>query len=429
MKAICKRLFWMLLVLFCVMGLSISVYAAQTDTDTLRLRNADESGNTAFSVTNMFPGDAETKDFTIKVSHKKPITLYYHADIRPGFEKLAEVMMVKIYLPDREELLYDGLMRDMPSALACDLAADEKEVVYRITAYLDTSVGNDYQYKSLIADFRWWFTEEAGGGGFPWFPEWPDAPYPAPVKLVAEKLLDGRYPRGKDFTFLLWDANGNEIARVRNRDGLVEFPMFYLSQPGSYIYYITELPGDDADMLYDATRYQVTVHVTLNGDRYVAHVCYEKNGDPYTVLPRFVNRTYKPETETADTMPEETKPETTPPSTDTTEPEATPAETKPDTPETNPPDDTSTDAPTPGTPGSADGSKPDTDKPTQDPPLPDTPDTSDETREPAETVPDGPVDMPDNPKTGDRELWFLQLALLLAGLACLWLLAGKRRKQ
>ena len=33
------------------------------------------------------------------------------------------------------------------------------ELYYEITAYLDTSVGNDYQNKDLIADFSWWVEE------------------------------------------------------------------------------------------------------------------------------------------------------------------------------------------------------------------------------------------------------------------------------
>ena len=35
------------------------------------------------------------------------------------------------------------------------------ELYYEITAYLDTSVGNEYQNKDLIADFSWW-VEETG---------------------------------------------------------------------------------------------------------------------------------------------------------------------------------------------------------------------------------------------------------------------------
>lgn len=128
----------------------------------LHAANADE--NTAFSVSNMFPGDSEVKYFRVRVKHKGDVTLRYHADIRPGYEKLAEVLKVKIELPGEGATLYDGLMRDMPASLNKALAATsvtESEVYYKITAYLDTSVGNDYMAKDLIADFRWW-VEETG---------------------------------------------------------------------------------------------------------------------------------------------------------------------------------------------------------------------------------------------------------------------------
>ncbi len=281
-RAFPRQLLALLLAVLLVMGLSTTTFAAEVDTDTMELNAPEVSGNTAFSVTNMFPGDAETKDFTVKVDHKKPITLYYHADIRPGSEKLAEVMMVKIELPEKGVTLYDGLMRDMPSALEHQLAADETEIIYRITAYLDTSVGNDYQYKSLIADFRWWYSEEA---------EEPETLAPVSVKIAAEKVMDGKYPRGKDFTFVLKDEAGNVIQTVTNRDGVIEFNALTFQQEGTYTYTLTEKAGSNGKIDYDDTVYKIVVTVTQGEDAYSATVTYEKDGNPYTVLPRFVNKT------------------------------------------------------------------------------------------------------------------------------------------
>ncbi len=283
-KAFPRQLLALLLAVLLVIGLSTTAFAAEVDTDTMKLNTPDESGNTAFTVTNMFPGDAETKDFTVKVDHKEPVTLYYHADIRPGSEKLAEVMMVKIELPEKGVTLYDGLMRDMPSALEYQLAAGEKEVIYRITAYLDTSVGNDYQYKSLIADFRWWYAEETEG------PD-PQNPDPVSVKIAAEKVMDGKYPRGKDFTFVLTDEAGNVIQTVNNRDGVIEFDTLTFQQEGTYTYTVTEKAGSNSKIDYDDTVYKVIVTVTEGEDAYTASVAYEKDGEDYTVLPRFVNKT------------------------------------------------------------------------------------------------------------------------------------------
>lgn len=131
---------------------------------TIELYNKQPEENKAFTVGNMFPGDVETKYFRVRVSYHDKITVHYKATVRPGYEKLAEVLKVRVRLLTTGEMLYDGLMRDMPESLTHKLASKKSttdELYYEITAYLDTSVGNDYQNKDLIADFKWW-VEETG---------------------------------------------------------------------------------------------------------------------------------------------------------------------------------------------------------------------------------------------------------------------------
>ena len=131
---------------------------------TIELYNKQPEENTAFAVGNMFPGDANTKYFRVRVSYHDKITVHYKATVRPGYEKLAEVLKVRVNLLSTGETMYDGLMRDMPESLTHKLASKKSttdELYYEITAYLDTSVGNDYQNKDLIADFKWW-VEETG---------------------------------------------------------------------------------------------------------------------------------------------------------------------------------------------------------------------------------------------------------------------------
>lgn len=131
---------------------------------TIELYNKQPEENTAFAVGNMFPGDSETKYFRVRVSYHDKITVHYKATVRPGYEKLAEVLKVRVNLLSTGETMYDGLMRDMPESLTHKLASQKTttdELYYEITAYLDTSVGNDYQNKDLIADFKWW-VEETG---------------------------------------------------------------------------------------------------------------------------------------------------------------------------------------------------------------------------------------------------------------------------
>nr|DAO88812.1 MAG TPA: Spore coat-associated protein N, biofilm matrix, amyloid fiber [Caudoviricetes sp.] len=130
----------------------------------LSLHNRNTQDNTPFQVGNMFPGDSETKYYCVRVSHKGDVLLRFNADIRPDYEQLAKVLCCCITLPEKGEVLYDGLMRDMPKSLNLALNTDKSttsEVYYEITAYLDTSVGNEYMNKDLIVDFRWW-VEETG---------------------------------------------------------------------------------------------------------------------------------------------------------------------------------------------------------------------------------------------------------------------------
>ena len=131
---------------------------------TVELYNKQPEENTAFAVGDMFPGDSETKYFRVRVSYHDTITVHYKATVRPGYEKLAEVLKVRVKLLSTGETMYDGLMRDTPESLTHKLASKKSttdELYYEITAYLDTSVGNDYQNKDLIADFKWW-VEETG---------------------------------------------------------------------------------------------------------------------------------------------------------------------------------------------------------------------------------------------------------------------------
>ncbi len=147
-------------------GTSGTNQGLHTSSDTLPdilLYNKNPGDNTPFQVTNMFPGDVETKTFRVSVHHKADVTVKYHADIQKGSEKLAEVLQTKIVLKGRDIVLYEGLMRDMPESLDHLLTAKSvtrTDLEYEITAWLDTSVGNEYQMKTLVADFVWWVEDE-----------------------------------------------------------------------------------------------------------------------------------------------------------------------------------------------------------------------------------------------------------------------------
>ncbi len=136
---------------------------SSTKASAISLHNQKPEDNRPFQAANLFPGDAETKYYCIQVSHQGDIVVRFHAGVRPGYEKLAEVLRCRVALLTTGETLYDGLMRDMPKSLDHSLdtsTSTKSELYYEITAYLDTGVGNDYMDKTLIADFRWWVEDE-----------------------------------------------------------------------------------------------------------------------------------------------------------------------------------------------------------------------------------------------------------------------------
>ncbi len=160
----CVQMLAGILALLFLTQFSAVAYAKESGTENIRLHKMNTSENSAFYVENMFPGDIQSKDYQIKVTHKHPITLYFGADIQPGAEHLAEVMSIKVELPGQDRILYDGRIKDIPDQIENALKAEEKEIDYRITLSLDTSVGNEYQYDSLKVDFSWWYEKEAEGG-------------------------------------------------------------------------------------------------------------------------------------------------------------------------------------------------------------------------------------------------------------------------
>ncbi len=108
----------------------------------------------------------------------------------------------------------------------------------------------------------------------------------ANVKFSAEVLLDGQYPRGKDYSFTLKDEAGAVIETVHNDDGYISFSNIALKEKETYIYYLSQNEGKDKKTTYDKSIYKITVIVE---EKNIAKVFYEKDGMPKETLPRFSN--------------------------------------------------------------------------------------------------------------------------------------------
>ncbi len=131
---------------------------ASKEEATIELYGLRSEENAAFQVGNMFPGDSETKNYRVRVSYRDQVTVHFRLAVRQGYEKLAEVMKVRITLPATGEVVYDGLMRGATDGFSQQLSSENytaDELQYEVTAYLDTNVGNEYQNQDLIADLTW----------------------------------------------------------------------------------------------------------------------------------------------------------------------------------------------------------------------------------------------------------------------------------
>lgn len=119
--------------------------------------------NESFDFSNMFPGDSVKKNFCVLVSYKGNVTVHYKATLKSGDSELLSALNIRIRMLKDDTVMYDGPISDMPQSVTYKLSSDtaaETELYYEIITYLGTDVGNEYQSKSVVADFEWWAEEE-----------------------------------------------------------------------------------------------------------------------------------------------------------------------------------------------------------------------------------------------------------------------------
>ena len=81
------------------------------------------------------------------------------------------------------------------------------------------------------------------------------------------KTLTGRKLKNKEFTFVLKDKDGKNVAEAKNNaDGSIAFKSLTFDEVGTYNYTVKEVKGNAKRVSYDANAYQVTATVTDNLD-------------------------------------------------------------------------------------------------------------------------------------------------------------------
>ena len=134
---------------------------------TLELYRGNASAAQAFALPNMLPGDTAEKEFTVNVSHRGKVTLYFSAGPDDAAAPLAGGLQLTVTCNNTQ--LYNGTFADVPAVLPVDVpgtAADTTDAMtYRVTVALPTSAGNEYQNLTMTADLNWWVDELAPAPG------------------------------------------------------------------------------------------------------------------------------------------------------------------------------------------------------------------------------------------------------------------------
>lgn len=118
---------------------------------------------------------------------------------------------------------------------------------------------------------------------------------PTQVSIGAVKVLEGRELKKDEFSFKLVGED-IESTVTNDADGKINFDKLEYDEPGTYVYTIGEVKGDEAGMTYDKSVFTATVNVVDDGEGNLkANVAFTK-GDKSVEGIVFNNTYKKPET-------------------------------------------------------------------------------------------------------------------------------------
>ncbi len=145
----------------------------------------------------------------------------------------------------------------------------EHKVIVNVTATEDELVAT-VTYPMGQPTFKNTYIEQPTG---------PTEPTDVTAKFYAQKELTGRPLKANEFTFDVFNAQGElEVSASNTADGKIEFPELKFNEVGTYTYIIKErIPqgaNQESNMTYDQTEFKVIVNVTKGADGLEATVTY-----------------------------------------------------------------------------------------------------------------------------------------------------------
>lgn len=164
-----------------------------------------------------------------------------------------------------------------------------KGVAYDSTTYTVVTTVSDNGDGTLTATHKLEGTTESAG-----FTNKYHA-MPTQVSIGAIKVLEGRELKKDEFSFKLVGEDV-ESTVTNDADGKINFDKLEYDEPGTHVYTISEVKGDEAGMTYDKSVFTATVNVVDDGEGSLkASVAFAK-GDKSVEGIVFNNTYKKPET-------------------------------------------------------------------------------------------------------------------------------------
>lgn len=116
-----------------------------------------------------------------------------------------------------------------------------------------------------------------------------EKPRPIDVSLEAQKKLNGRELKDQEFSFELFDSNGQLIDTKENDGSSIKFKKLSFDQAGTYVYTIKEKAGDEAGMTYDGKTVTATIEITEKGDQLESKITYSDDDAKENTANEFLN--------------------------------------------------------------------------------------------------------------------------------------------
>lgn len=152
-KNLFKRSAVVLLLAVMLVGILIPWSRVEAAGNSLALSNSDPKANQTLQITNMVPGEEYTQTYRVNASCSGDMHVGIRAYVTQGSQKLAEALQITVKRVDTDRFIYKGFVKDMDWAKTA--ISKSQELVYEVTFFLDSSVGNDYQNLSLTMNVEW----------------------------------------------------------------------------------------------------------------------------------------------------------------------------------------------------------------------------------------------------------------------------------